>query len=105
MKKSIGLDPLARLFVFVLALVIFILLIESVPHSVHHMGEPEGGKAEKPCPFLSYWLQSSSSKIPDSQIKILTDNLLIEYLPLNEHPLIESYIDSALLIRSPPILG
>jgi hypothetical protein len=69
------------------------------------MGEPEGGKAEKPCLFLSYWLQSSSSKIPDSQINILTNNHLIDYLPLNENPLIEFYIDSSLFIRSPPILG
>jgi hypothetical protein len=105
MYRSMRLNPMARIFAFVLSLVILILLIESVPHSVHHMGEPEGGKAEKPCPFLSYWLQGSSSKVPDSQINILTNNHLIEYLPLSENPLIEFYIDSSLLIRSPPILG
>ena len=96
---------LARLFAFVLSLVVLILLIESVPHSVHHMGEPEGGKAEKPCPFLSYWLQSSSSKIPDSQIDIITNSHLIEYLPSNGNALIEFCIDSLLLIRSPPDLS
>lgn len=94
-----------RVFAFVLSVFFFILLIESVPHSVHHLGEPEGGKAEKPCPFLSYWLQSSSSKVPDSQANILTNNHLIEYLPSNENPLIEFFIDSSLFIRSPPILG
>lgn len=100
------LNSQARIFVFVFSLIIFALAIESIPHSIHHISERQRGKSEKSCPFFNLWLQNTSSTVPDFSISVLINNHLTDYLfPLNENPLIEFYIDSALLIRSPPILG
>src|SRR5579875_2292870 len=99
------LNSQARTFSFAISIILFILVIESVPHSIHHIGESEKERSEKPCLFLLYWLQGSSSVTSIPSISLLTNNYIVEYLPIDENHSIGFYGDSSLLIRSPPILG
>jgi hypothetical protein len=98
------LNPLPRIFVLAFSLVFFALAIESIPHSIHHIGEPENGKTEKSCPFFDLWLQGSSSTIPDFSITLLTCSQVVDYLfALNENPYLKEFY-TGLPVRSPPNL-